>query len=245
MKFAAIYPDWPLGNKINALTTVRVGGASQIPFDSFNLALHVGDERSHVMANRATLRQQLQLNQEPKWLQQIHSNTVVEASAITPDSAQADASYTTQAGIVCAVLTADCLPILVSDVDGSCVGVIHAGWRGLLAGVIQQTIKAMSAYAKPYYVWLGPAIGPTAFQVGSDVLEPLVAQDSSFERAFVSDGSGKWKLDIYQVAKIVLAAADISAVYGGNFCTYTDSERFFSYRRESTTGRMATLIWMN
>ena len=244
MKFQAIYPNWPLGKKVNALTTTRTGGHGQVPFNDFNLALHVGDKPEVVLANRILLCEQLGLKQQPRWLQQTHSNKVVDASSVAPDCAQVDASYTTEVGVICAVLTADCLPILLSDKNGSCVGVVHAGWRGLLGGVIQQTIRAMSACCKPQYAWLGPAIGPGVFEVGSDVFEPFVAQDSRLRQAFVNSKAGKWKLDIYQAAKIVLAAADISDVYGGDYCTYTNNEQFFSYRRERMTGRMATLIWI-
>ena len=147
--------------------------------------------------------------------------------------------------VICAVLTADCLPVLLADRDGTCVGVAHAGWRGLLAGVIQNTVQAMSTAARPVFAWLGPAIGPRAFEVGIEVYEAFIQQRAEFEIAFTPTGQGKWLLDIYQAAKIILASADITDVYGGNFCTYTDHERFYSYRRAPRTGRMATIIWMN
>lgn len=243
MTLQVIYPDWPLQEKVCALTTTRLGGVSQSPYNEFNLALHVGDKDEHVLANRSLLCEQLALNREPCWLQQTHSNRVVDASFVKADNEQADASYTTSFDTICAVLTADCLPILLSDEQGYCVGVVHVGWRGLLAGVIQQTVAAMAASAKPKFAWLGPAIGPQKFEVGGDVHQPFAEQNANLEDAFTPKSAGKWNLDIYRAAKIVLAAADIINVYGGNYCTFTDRERFFSYRRSSRTGRMATLIW--
>lgn len=244
MKFRSVIPDWPLHDKVGALTSCRTEGNSLAPFDGFNLALHVGDQYEHVVANRVLLREQLQLDQEPKWLQQTHSNNVVNASSIVPDKASADASFTNNAGVVCAVLTADCLPVVFSDKHGTCVGIAHAGWRGLLNGIIQRTIAAMSKTTEVDYAWLGPAIGPKVFEVGADVYELCRQQNPALQHAFTSMGAGKWNLDIYKAAKIVLAAADISNIYGGDYCTYTDSERFYSYRRSKCTGRMATLIWI-
>ena len=240
-----ITPDWPLLNKVSALTTTRSGGVSQPPYDTLNLALHVGDLDTQVIANRMMLQEQLQVMQEPKWLQQTHSDLVVDAATVNTDIVNADASYTTEPGVVCAVLTADCLPIVFSDENGHCVGIAHAGWRGLLKGIIQRTIEAMSLHTRPAYAWLGPAIGPQAFEVGEDVYKSYTQQNAVFEQVFTASGPGKWKLDIYRAAKIVLAAADILNVYGGDYCTYTDDELFFSYRRSQRTGRMATLVWIN
>ncbi len=244
MNIQTIYPNWPLRNKVNALTTTRLGGYSDNPYHGLNLALHVGDRQEHVLANRSLLREKLQLSNEPKWLQQIHSNKVVNANAIESDTVKADASYSIDADTVCAVLTADCLPILFSDEQGSCVGVAHVGWRGLLNGVIQQTTLSMSVYAKPDYAWLGPAIGPNAFEVGNDVYELYLQRDRVLKSAFTVKSAGKWSLDIYKAARIILSAANISNTYSGGYCTYTDSTRFFSYRRTPRTGRMATLIWI-
>lgn len=239
-----IIPNWPLPDRIAALTTTRTGGVSQSPYAEFNMALHVGDQSSRVIANRAMLRQELQLTQEPKWLQQTHSNVVVDAAIVNADTVNADASYTTEPGVVCAVLTADCLPIVFTDSRGRCVGVAHVGWRGLLKGIIQRTIDAMSTCTRPEFAWLGPAIGPQVFEVGDDVYAPYISMDAAMQQAFTAKGSGKWNLNIYQAAKIVLAAADIVNVYGGDHCTFTDSKRFYSYRRSTRTGRMATLIWI-
>ena len=239
-----ITPDWPLQGRVSALTTTRIGGTSQPPYDTLNLALHVGDQRQQVIANRNTLCHHLSLSEQPKWLQQTHSDLVVNATSVTPDQTFADASYTTEPGVVCAVLTADCLPIVFSDKSGSCIGIAHAGWRGLLQGIIQRTVEAMSTHSRPTCAWLGPAIGPRVFEVGDDVYMPYTRQNSSFKQAFTTFGPGRWKLDIYQAAKIVLAAADIFEVYGGDYCTFTDDELFYSYRRSHRTGRMATLVWV-
>ncbi len=239
-----ITPDWPLQDRVSALTTTRNGGVSVSPYDTLNLALHVGDQEPRVIANRTMLRERLQLAQEPKWLQQTHSNKVVDAAKVHADAVIADASYTTEPDVACAVLTADCLPIVFSDESGACVGIAHAGWRGLLQGIIQSTVAAMSTCSPPAYAWLGPAIGPQAFEVGDDVYLPYTRQNAAFEEAFTAIGPGKWRLDIYRAAKIVLAAADIFSVYGGDYCTYSDDEYFYSYRRSHCTGRIATLVWI-
>ena len=239
-----IFPDWPIQDRVAALMTTRIGGFSLPPYDSFNLATHVGDQRRSVIANRKMLRKYWSFSQEPKWLRQTHSDIVVNATSIEPDTENADASYTTEPGIVCSVLTADCLPVVFSDQHGHCIGVAHVGWRGLLKGIIQRTVEAMSLYAPPKYAWLGPAIGPQVFEVGADVYQPYVRQNKEFERAFTNAETRRWKLDIYKAAKIVLKAADVTNIYGGDYCTYTESERFYSYRRSNQTGRMATLIWI-
>ena len=238
-----IYPDWPLQDKVNAFTTLRLGGESLSPFEEFNLALHVGDQQSRVIANRNKLRAHFLLPNEPAWLQQVHGNKVLEINTTTSQNEPADASYTCEREIVCAVLTADCLPVFLSDEQGLCVGIAHAGWRGLLAGVIQNTIDAMESKATPTFAWLGPAIGPDAFEVGNDVYASYLQQDEAFNQAFTRKNSGKWNLDIYLAAKIVLRSADISRIYGGEYCTFTEASRFYSYRRQAKTGRMASLIW--
>lgn len=242
MSLKFISPDWPLADKVNAFTTTRLGGVSVSPYNDLNLALHVGDQAESVIKNRSLLNKQLPIGVSCKWINQTHSNIVVNASEIEPDSIEADASFTIDRNIVCAVLTADCLPILFSDQNGECVGVTHVGWRGLLDGIIQKTIEAMSAYKKPDYAWLGPAIGPTAFEVGEDIYTGYIQRDPNFEAAFTTKVAGKWNFDIYLAAKVVLSAADIPYVYGGVFCTYNDEQQFFSYRRNAMTGRMATLI---
>ena len=244
MNCEIVVPDWPLEDKVRALTTTRKGGCSSPPFDECNLALHVGDNAENVLENRSRLRKTLGLPDEPKWLRQRHGNVVADAATIEPDVVDADAAFTTQPKIVCAVLTADCLPIVLSDDQGTCVGVVHVGWRGLLAGVIEKTIDRMNEFTKPEYAWLGPAIGPRAFEVGEDVFELYLRLNERMHDALTPAGSGKWKLNIYKAAKIVLTMADTNNIYGGSYCTYTDDRRFFSYRRNAKTGRIATLIWI-
>jgi len=233
-------PDWPAPANIHAATTLRTGGVSCGAYASLNPAMHVGDDADLVKQNRQIIKESLGLPSEPVWLDQIHSNRAVPAVK-TELLHQADASYTAESGVVCAVLTADCLPLLVSAADGSQVAAIHAGWRGLLAGVIGNTIGAMQN--SDFLVWLGPAIGPDCFEVGAEVLDAFLEKSAAFITAFKEQGNGKWLADIYQLARIELAMLGIDKVYGGGFCTVTEQERFYSYRRDKQTGRMATLIW--
>ena len=242
MNLPLIYPDWPLEDKVCAFTTTRAGGCSTSPYDGFNLAIHVDDQVEDVIKNRNRLNEYFSFTSSPKWLQQTHSNIVVRADEIEPDSIEADATFATTRNEICAVLTADCLPVLLADRNGECVAAAHAGWQGLAKGIIQETIHAMSDYIKPEYAWLGPAIGPQAFEVGEDVYDTYMDSNIAYQRAFSAKKPGKWNLDIYAAAKIVLAAADIPYVYGGAYCTYQDQDRFFSYRRSEKTGRMATVI---
>jgi YfiH family protein len=233
-------PDWPAPGHIHAATTLRSGGVSKGAFASLNPATHVGDDAETVRQNRQIIKTMLGLPAEPVWLEQIHSNKAVDAGK-TQSLVQADASYTDEAGVVCAVLTADCLPLLVCNTDGSRIAAIHAGWRGLLSGVIGNTVTAMGN--QDLLVWLGPAIGPACFEVGAEVREAFIEKSVEFAAAFNDRGNGKWLADIYQLARSDLAALGIDRIYGGNLCTVTDHERFYSYRRDKETGRMATLIW--
>ncbi len=235
-----LIPDWPAPINIHAATTLRTGGFSEGLYASLNPATHVQDDPGLVLQNRQLIKALLNLPSEPVWLEQIHSTIAVDA-ATTRLLPQADASYTTKPGVVCAVMTADCLPILVCDVDGTQIAAIHAGWRGLLAGVIGNTLAAM--HKSDWLVWLGPAIGPECFEVGSDVRDAFVEKSPQFDMAFTKQSNGQWLADIYQLARVDLAAQGIDRIYGGNFCTVTDLERFYSYRRDRQTGRMATLIW--
>lgn len=237
-----LLPDWPVVSGIHAATTLRTGGVSAAPFASLNLAFHVGDNPSHVAQNRTLVKNALRLPAEPCWLQQTHSNTVIEVSTSEP-VLQADASYTQQTNVVCVVMTADCLPLLVCAKDGSCIAAIHAGWRGLHAGIISNTILAMPK--KKYQVWLGPALGAQCFEVGADVYGAFIAKSSANQQAFKVQANGKWLADIYLLARLELALLGIAEtdIYGGGLCTMTDTGRFYSYRREAQTGRMATLIW--
>jgi hypothetical protein len=247
-----LVPDWPAPANIHAATTLRTGGVSQDHFSSLNPAAHVSDDVGRVRQNRQIIRKMLDLPAEPVWLEQIHSNLAVKAVK-TPLLQQADASYTNESGVVCAVLTADCLPLLVCSRDGTQLAAIHAGWRGLLAGVISNTVTAMhsllnslpckSGTGVDLLVWLGPAIGPDCFEVGCEVRDAFLEKSAAFSHAFKQQSNGKWLADIYQLARIELAALGIVDVYGGTHCTFKEYEHFYSYRRESQTGRMATLIW--
>ena len=237
-----ITPDWPAPKNVHAATTLRTGGVSTGAFNSLNPAGHVGDDEEAVKQNRAIIKTMLTLPSEPVWLNQTHSNCVAHAS--TADAlTHADASYTNQSSTVCAVMTADCLPLLVCAQDGTQVAAIHAGWRGLQTGIISRTLAAMQT--KEVLVWLGPAIGPDCFEVGNDVYEAFSEKSNTYKSAFKMQNNGKWLADIYQIARIELAALDVTRIYGGDYCTFTDKPRFFSYRRDQKTGRMTTLIWMD
>lgn len=239
-----LVPDWPAPATIHAATTLRTGGVSEGGYASLNPAAHVGDDVLRVEQNRAIIKAMLNLPAEPVWLEQIHSNRAVKAVK-TASLQQADASYTDEAGVVCAVMTADCLPLLVCSADGAKVAAIHAGWRGLLAGVISNTVKAMQtpSHQADLLVWLGPAIGPDCFEVGAEVRDAFLEKSPEFNSAFRGQDNGKWLADIYRMARVELAALGITSVYGGTSCTVTEHERFYSYRRDTQTGRMATLIW--
>ncbi len=235
-----LVPDWPAPANIHAATTLRRGGVSQGSYSSLNPAPHVGDDTDQVRQNRRIIREMLALPAEPVWLDQIHSNRAVKALK-TASPQQADASYTNESGVVCAVMTADCLPLLICSMDGTQVAAIHAGWRGLLAGVISNTVIAIQQ--QNLLVWLGPAIGPDRFEVGTDVRNAFLEKSVEFNSAFKKQSNGKWLADIYQLARTELVALGIAKVYGGTYCTVTEHERFYSYRRDTQTGRMATLIW--
>lgn len=239
-----ITPGWGVPG-VKAVTTTRYGGVSKAPFDSFNLAAHVDDDSDAVAQNRSLLRQQLDLSAEPAWLQQVHGNIVVDA-ALLPAMPQADASFTTEPGVVCAVLTADCLPVLFTCRDGRAVAAAHAGWRGLAAGVLEATVEVLmeqtGCYASDIFAWMGPAIGRDAFEVGEDVLAAFNAIDPGLGEAFVLGRPGHWQADIYMLGRKLLNRCGVSEIYGGGLCTYND-DRFYSYRQQATTGRMASLIW--
>ncbi|GAB4263133.1 MAG: peptidoglycan editing factor PgeF [Methylomicrobium sp.] len=235
-----LLPDWPAPDRVFAATTLRSGGVSQGCFGSLNMALHVGDDPVQVLKNRQLISEMLALPSPPAWLNQVHGCAVVDAASVS-GPVDADAAFSHAPGIVCAVMTADCLPVLLCSRDGLSVAAVHAGWRGLLSGVITETVKAMNR--SDLLVWLGPAIGPEAFEVGDEVRAAFVDKDPAYLKGFRRTDSGRWLADIYRLARIDLASVGIEAVYGGHFCTVTDSERFFSFRRDGQTGRMATLIW--
>jgi YfiH family protein len=232
---------WPAPANVRALQTLRLGGCSPAPWESFNLGDHVGDDPGRVLANRARLRACLPA--EPRWLRQVHGVVTVDA-ANTPEMPEADAAWSRTAGVVCAVMTADCLPVLFCDRAGTVVAAAHAGWRGLLAGVLESTLAAMACPAGEVMAWLGPAIGPQAFEVGDEVREAFVAASPSAGAAFAAAAPGKWHANLYQLARQRLAEAGVTDVQGGDRCTWSESAHFFSYRRDGCTGRMATLIWL-
>lgn len=236
-------PIWPAPSGIRAYSTLRVGGASQGVYDSFNLAAHVGDNPAHVAANRHDLRKSLQLPNEPYWLTQVHGNLAVKAKAVAAPSPypEADASFSDEPGIVCAVMTADCLPVLFCNRKGDRVAASHAGWRGLAGGVLESTVHALGS--GDLMAWLGPAIGPKAFEVGAAVHQSFLEGLGDCHEAFLAVDEHHWMADLYSLARMVLARVGVTEVYGGDECTFTNPERFFSYRRDSQTGRMATLIW--
>jgi YfiH family protein len=235
-----LFPDWPAPANIHAATTLRTGGVSAGPYASLNPALHVGDDLDAVIQNRRLIREKLALPSEPFWLEQIHSNKIVKAG-IEAGLPQADASHTDAPGVVCAVLTADCLPLLLCSSDGQRIAAVHAGWRGLAAGIITHAVLALGG--KDLLAWLGPAIGPDRFEVGEDVRAAFVQKSPDFAEAFKPQAGGKWLADIYRLARIELNALGITSIHGGQFCTVAEPDRFFSYRRDTVTGRMATLIW--
>lgn len=235
-----IIPNWPAPPNVKALQTTRTGGFSHSPYDSLNFGDHVGDDPLAVASNRQLLN--LYVPTEPVWLKQVHSTIVVDA-AQTSCVPEADAAYSRHKNVVCAVMTADCLPVLICDKTGTTVSAVHAGWRGLLDGVIERTIKALEIAPQNLLVWLGPSIGPTAFEVGRDVYDSFVSQDAKSAEAFNAHLQDKWLANIYQLACLRLQNLGVTKIYGGDYCTYTDQEQFFSFRRDGNTGRMATIIW--
>ncbi len=237
-----IVPDWPAPACVHAVTTTRQGGVSQGVYSSMNPADHVGDDPEAVATNRARLQQVLALPARPAWLQQVHGITVVDAGVMT-GTPQADAAYTCRAGVVCTVLTADCLPLLLCDKEGECVAAVHAGWRGLAAGVIEEAVRALARPGAALLAWLGPAISPAAYQVGDEVRDTFMAHDPRAAAAF-RPAAGGWHADLYQLARERLAACGVTQVYGGGHCSYAEAGRFFSYRRDGACGRMASLIWI-
>ena len=237
-----LLPDWPAPPGIRAASTLRRGGVSAAPYAGFNLALHVGDDETRVIANRQRLMTDLQLPAAPCWLNQVHGKQVVKADTGMTTPA-ADASYTDDRGVVCAVMTADCLPVLLCRQDGAAVAALHAGWKGLAGGVLEAGVAALGN--TPLLAWLGPAIGPDAFEVGPEVRAIFGQQRTEFLTAFRATETGSYRADLYRLARIALTSAglDPADIHGGGWCTHRQADDFFSYRRDQTTGRMATLIW--
>jgi YfiH family protein len=240
-----ILPDWPVPAGVRAAFTLRTHGVSRPPFDTFNVAAHVGDEPRAVAENRAALRASLELPAEPAWLEQVHGPRVVDLDRQTSlDSlGRADASVSRTGGRICAIQVADCMPVLFAAADGSAVGAAHAGWRGLAGGVLEATVRAMNTPPGELLAWLGPAIGQAHFEVGEEVRAAFLAADAGAAQAFSSNERGRWQCDLHALAKRRLAAMGVARIHGGGWCTYADPTRFFSYRREGRCGRMAALIW--
>ncbi|MFP4682721.1 MAG: peptidoglycan editing factor PgeF [Ectothiorhodospira sp.] len=238
-----IEPRWPAPAGVRAVVTTRDGGVSRPPYDALNLALHTGDDPEAVRENRRRLVRALDLPAAPAWLEQVHGTAVAEASGVIPDATQADASIARGPGVVCAVLTADCLPVCLCDRAAGEVAVAHAGWRGLASGVLEAAVAAFSRPPEDLLAWLGPAIGPAVFEVGPEVRRAFVEQDPETAVAFVSSRGDRWFADLHALARARLQACGVAEVHGLTACTHGEAERFFSYRRDGRTGRMATLIW--
>lgn len=237
-----IIPDWPAPAHVRALVTTRAGGSSAGPYAGMNLGRRTADDPAAVEANHAQLNQMLPA--PPRWLSQVHGSTVVDADILT-EVLQADASVARRPGTVCAILVADCLPVLFTDRAGTCIAAAHAGWRGLAGGVLANTITRMPAQPAELMAWIGPGIGPTAFEVGDDVLQAFCADAPERQSAFKPLRPGKWLCDLPALARDALRRAGVTEVYGGDLCTYTDAERFYSHRRNPVTGRMAALLWLS
>ncbi len=237
-------PDWPLPKGVHSAFTLRHGGYSGGPYDSFNLGDHVGDDPESVAKNRQYLVELLSLPGEPQWLRQVHGTDLLQipADSHVSSAAVADGAVTHVAGPVLAVLTADCLPVLACSRDGQHLAAFHAGWRGLLAGILEKGVAALGVPGEEVLIYLGPAIGSGAFEVGPELRAAFLAEDPGSDSAFRPGQGGRWWADIYQLARQRLQRVGVTAIYGGDRCTFSDSD-FFSYRRDGITGRMASLLW--
>jgi len=237
-----IRPDWPAPRNVHALSTTRQGGVSVGPYASLNLGEHVGDDLKAVAANRARLQPALG-RAMPRWLRQVHGVRVAQDGDVS--HAPADAAVTGRRDVACTIMTADCLPIIFCDKAGTRVAAAHAGWRGLAAGVLEATLDSMGVASDDVLAWIGPAIGPKVYEVGDEVREAFVAHTAAAAKAFMPGrATGKWWCDLYMLARQRLEAAGVESIHGGGLCTFTDRERFFSFRRDGECGRMATLIWL-
>lgn len=238
-----IMPDWPAPGTVRAFQTTRAGGVSEGEYASFNLGTRGGDDSRSVARNRLLLRDHLP--EMPEWLAQRHGTGVARLEAAgTVEVPVADAAVTSVVGRVCAVLTADCLPLLLCDDEGTQVGAVHAGWRGMAAGVIERAVEAMDVDPARVMAWMGPAIGPKAFEVGAEVREAFIDVDAAADEAFAPHVPGKYLADLYRLARQRLARAGVARAFGGGYCTCTERNRFFSYRRVKESGRMGTFIWI-
>lgn len=236
-----ILPDWMLPNHVKAISSTREGGFSTGDFDSLNLGMHVSDDANLVQRNRDHLQQISHMPSSPIWMNQTHSTTVQEITDYTSIPVEADAIVTSTPGIVCSVMTADCLPVLISSTNGTKVAAVHAGWRGLVGGILENTLQH---FQDTVTVWIGPAISADAFEVGDEVRQQFVDIDAQSVSAFSQHRPGKWMADLPLLAKQRLNKAGCNRVILSNLCTYNESERFFSYRRQPSTGRQASFIWI-
>jgi len=244
MSLAHLTPEWPVPRTVRAAFTLRAGGVSAAPFDTLNTAEHVGDRNEDVAENRRRVRKGLALPSEPAWLEQVHGVAVLDLDQVQAGT-RADAALTRRPGRVCVVQVADCLPVFLAARDASAAAVAHCGWRGLAGGVLEATVRALDAAPRDLCAWLGPAIGPDAFEVGEEVRAAFHAHDTRAGEAFSANPRGRWQCDLFALARQRLLGLGITAVAGGGLCTYADPERFFSYRREGRCGRMAALIWLD
>jgi polyphenol oxidase len=244
-----IEPDWPAPKHVRSASTLRQGGVSGGCYASLNLGAHVGDHPAAVLENRRRLRAALKLPTEPFWLNQVHGIAVAHPAWRTGRPPTADvAVYSAVAGGqpgVCAVLTADCLPVLFCDRAGTRIAAAHAGWRGLAAGVLARTVEALGVPGDQLIAWMGPAIGPSGFEVGDDVVQAFVSLHPDAQPAFVPNSNGRWQADLFLLAKQELERLGVASIHGGKRCTVSEPDAFFSYRRDGRTGRMATLIWLD
>ena len=240
-----VHANWPAPDCVTALVTTRNGGVSAAPYQSLNLGNHVGDHVVAVTQNRKRLQALINTPHQPQWLDQVHGTRVIEALP-GQGPVEADAVMTSEPGLPCAVLTADCLPVFFTTASGDRVAVAHAGWRGLAAGILEQTLAGLNVPAPALIVWLGPAIGVDHFEVGPEVRQVFMDHSAECGSGFRPSAAraGHWYADIYQLARVRLQMNGVRQVYGGNFCTYREEGRFYSYRRDGITGRMASLIWL-
>jgi len=245
MNVSYISPDWDAPNQVRALSTTRHGGISQSPWDTYNLAFHVGDDKAAVESNRAKLKLDLKTTYAPAWLNQVHGNNVVVADSKTR-LLDADAAITNVNGLPLVIMTADCLPILLCDQYANQVAAVHAGWRGMTKGVISELVARFDAAPNQLLAWMGPAISANCYQVRDDVYHLMTANQPSAHACFTRCEQDRtaWKLDLYSLARMHLNQLGITAISGGEYCTYSDDDRFYSYRRDGQTGRMVSAIWL-
>lgn len=239
-----IYPDWPQPKTVMAWSTTRIGGDSLPPYDSFNLGLHVGDQTRLVEQNRSSLMKLAQLPTQPYWLDQVHGTHIIDLANEKNGNRQADAAYSSERGQVCVVMTADCLPVLLCNQQGTEIAAVHAGWRGLCDGILEKAIKQFKSPGSSIMAWLGPAISAEKFEVGSEVRDAFIQHDAELVQGFKAYDNGKYLADLYLLARLKLNAVGVKNIYGGTYCTVSEPTRFFSYRRDGVTGRMASLIWL-